>query len=163
LAVRHLPFPAQNTHFQHYHHPRPLILDPHLRLSSTCKLITNAAKGVGVAPWVISAHPPKIEGFFANEDDGEKLQQWEARREALEAAGVTVILVEHETIRPFTLPLSVHDAADARQIPIFAQQTPNFAFQLSCARFAIKVSAQSWSKVGLASYSHFFLSASSMP
>ncbi|KAI0285494.1 dihydrofolate reductase-like domain-containing protein [Russula aff. rugulosa BPL654] len=98
LNVRHLPFPVQNTHFQHYHHPRPLILDPHLRLSSTCKLITNAAKGVGVAPWVISAPPPKIEGFFANEDDGEKLQQWEARREALQAAGATVILVEHETI-----------------------------------------------------------------
>ena len=116
-----------------------------------------------MAPWLISAHPPKIEGFFANEDDGEKLQQWEARREALEAAGVTVILVEQETtIRPFT-PLSVHDAADARQIPIFPQQPPNFSFLLFCARFAIKVSAQSWSKVGLASYGHFFLSASSMP
>ncbi|KAH9996041.1 dihydrofolate reductase-like domain-containing protein [Russula vinacea] len=100
LNVRHLPFPAQNTHFQHYHHPRPLILDPHLRLSPTCKLIINAAKGVGVAPWVISAPPPKIEGFFANEDDGKKLQEWEAHREALQAAGVTVILVEPETLHP---------------------------------------------------------------
>ncbi|KAH8987419.1 dihydrofolate reductase-like domain-containing protein [Lactarius hatsudake] len=56
--------------------PRPLILDPHLRLSPTCKLIINAAKGAGVAPWVISARPPKPDGFFANEDDGERLQQW---------------------------------------------------------------------------------------
>jgi 2,5-diamino-6-(ribosylamino)-4(3H)-pyrimidinone 5'-phosphate reductase len=98
--VRYLPFPVQNTHFQHYHHPRPLILDPHLRLSPTCKLIVNAAKGAGVAPWVISARPPKPDSFFANEDDGEKLQQWEARLDALLAAGVTLILVEQETIRP---------------------------------------------------------------
>jgi len=98
LNVRYLPFPAQNTHFQHYHHPRPLILDPHLRLSPTCKLIVNAAKGAGVAPWVISARPPKPDSFFANEDDGEKLQQWEARLDALLAAGVTAILVEQETI-----------------------------------------------------------------
>jgi hypothetical protein len=154
---------VQNTHFQHYHHPRPLILDPHLRISPTCKLITNAAKGVGVAPWVISAPPPKIEGFFANEDDGEKLQQWEARREALQAAGATVILVEHETIRSFCSSFISHDAADARQIQIFPQQLPNFSSQPSCALFAIKVSAQSWSKVGPASSSHFFLNALSMP
>lgn len=101
LVVRYLPFPSQNTHFQHYHHPRPLILDPHLRLSPTCKLVINAAKGAGVAPWVITARPPKPDSFFANEDDGEKLQQWEARLDALLAAGVTVIFVERETIRPF--------------------------------------------------------------
>ncbi|KAI9508347.1 dihydrofolate reductase-like domain-containing protein [Russula earlei] len=100
LNVRLLPFPAQNTHFRHYHHPRPIVLDPHLRLSPTCKLIDNAAKGVGVAPWVISAPPPKIEGFFASEDDDEKLQRWGARRDALQAAGATVILVEPETIHP---------------------------------------------------------------
>lgn len=99
LTVRYLPFPVQNTHFQHYHHPRPLILDPHLRLSPTCRLITNAAKGAGVAPWVISARPAKPDSFFANEDDGEKLRQWEARLEALLAVGVTVIFVELETIR----------------------------------------------------------------
>ncbi|KAI9510825.1 dihydrofolate reductase-like domain-containing protein [Russula earlei] len=73
-AVRLLPFPAQNTHFQYYHHPRPI--------------------GVGVSPWVISAPPPKIEGFFASEDHGEKLQRWEARRDVLQAASATVILVE---------------------------------------------------------------------
>jgi len=108
LNVRHLPFPTQNTHFQHYHHPRPLIIDPHLRLSPTCKLIINAAKGAGVAPWVISATPPKIEGFFANEGDGEKRQQWEARRDVLQAAGVTIILVEPESIHP-DLPPTTSD------------------------------------------------------
>lgn len=125
MVVRHLPFPAQNTHFQHYHHPRPLILDPHLRLSPTCKLIINAAKGVGVAPWVISAAPPKVEGFFASEDYGEKLQQWEARRDALEVAGVTVILIEPETLRLSTLLLSLCDAADARQDPDLPPTTSN--------------------------------------
>ncbi|KAI0308343.1 dihydrofolate reductase-like domain-containing protein [Multifurca ochricompacta] len=108
LNVRHLPFPVQNTHFQHYHHPRPLILDPHLRLSPTCKLVINAAKSAGVAPWVISARPPKIDGFFANEDDGERLQQWEARRDVLQAAGVTVILVEPETIHPDLPPVTLN-------------------------------------------------------
>ncbi|TFY76863.1 hypothetical protein EWM64_g7151 [Hericium alpestre] len=39
LNVRHLPFPTQNTHFQHYHHPRPIILDSQLRLLPTCKLL----------------------------------------------------------------------------------------------------------------------------
>ena len=58
-----------------------------------------------MAPWVISARPPKPDGFFANEDDGEKLRQWEARLEALLAVGVAVILVEPETIRPFLFHL----------------------------------------------------------
>lgn len=52
-----------------------------------------------MAPWVISARPPKPDSFLANEDDGERLRQWEARLEALQAVGVTVILVEQETIR----------------------------------------------------------------
>jgi hypothetical protein len=153
--VRHLPFPAQNTHFQHYHHPRPIILDPHLRLSPTCKLIINAAKGVGVAPWVISAAPSKIEGFFANEDDGENLQQWEARRDVLQAAGVTIIIVDRETIRPSSPPLSVCNTTDIRQILISPQQPPIFPSRPFCAHFVRKASAQSWSKVALVSYSRF--------
>jgi len=118
--------------------------------------------GVGVAPWVISAPPPKIGGFFASEGDAENLQQWEARRDALQAAGVTVILVEPETIRPSTLPLSPYNAIDARQIPIFPQQPPTFPSQPFCAPFARKVFAQSWSKVALVSYNHFSLGALSI-
>ena len=58
-----------------------------------------------MAPWVISARPPKPDSFFADEGDGEKLQQWEARLDVLLAAGVAVILVEPETIRPFLIYL----------------------------------------------------------
>ncbi|KAI0275289.1 dihydrofolate reductase-like domain-containing protein [Gloeopeniophorella convolvens] len=108
LNVRYLPFPSQNTHFQHYHHPRPLVLDPHLRLSPTCKLIANAVKGAGVAPWVISAQPPRVAGFFANDGDEEKLRRWEARRDALLTAGATVVLVEQETLHP-DLPPATSD------------------------------------------------------
>ncbi|KAI0053418.1 dihydrofolate reductase [Auriscalpium vulgare] len=100
LNVRHLPFPSQNTHLQHYHHPRPLILDPHLRTSPACKLIVNASKGAGIAPWIISARPPSADGFWASEGDVEKVQQWEARQDALCAAGATVVLVERETLHP---------------------------------------------------------------
>ncbi|KAI9437935.1 hypothetical protein F5148DRAFT_885428, partial [Russula earlei] len=96
-AVRLLPFPAQNTHFQYYHHPRPIVLDAS---SAAFTTITNAAKGVGVSPWVISAPPPKIEGFFASEDDGEKLQRWEARRDVLQAAWCHRDPRRAETIHP---------------------------------------------------------------
>ncbi|KAI0320064.1 dihydrofolate reductase-like domain-containing protein [Amylostereum chailletii] len=89
LNVRHLPFPTQNNHFKHYHHPQPLILDPRLRLSPKCKLLNNAKLGAGVAPWVISVRPSDAE-------EGDKLQEWEARKAVLENAGAKVILVEQD-------------------------------------------------------------------
>ncbi|KAI0066402.1 dihydrofolate reductase [Artomyces pyxidatus] len=106
LNVRHLPFPNQHTHMQHYHHPRPLILDPHLRLPPTCKLVANAAKGAGIAPWVLTATPPKADGFWASEGDEEKVREWEARRDALLSAGATIVLVERETLHPDLPPTS---------------------------------------------------------
>ncbi|TFY70909.1 hypothetical protein EVG20_g2093 [Dentipellis fragilis] len=112
LNVRHLPFPTQNTHFQHYHHPRPLILDAQLRLSPTCKLLTNAAIGAGKAPWVISSAPPPADGFFAAEGAAEAVQEWEERKAALEEAGARIVLVERETLHPelppTTTDLPVH-------------------------------------------------------
>lgn len=97
--VRHLPFPPQNTHLAHYHHPRPIIVDPSLRLSKKCKLIANASKGAGVAPWLVAARPSKAEGFWASEGDADDAAAWEERKEALEAAGAKVILIEQPVLR----------------------------------------------------------------
>ncbi|THH19367.1 hypothetical protein EW146_g1795 [Bondarzewia mesenterica] len=91
LNVRHLPFPSQNTHFRHYHHPRPLILDANLRISPKCKLITNASLGAGVPPWVITARPQKIDGFWASEGEEDTVDAWDARKATLEKAGVKLI------------------------------------------------------------------------
>ncbi|EIM92914.1 dihydrofolate reductase, partial [Stereum hirsutum FP-91666 SS1] len=100
LNVRHLPFPPQNTHLQHYHHPRPIVLDPALRLSKKCKLIANASKGAGVAPWIVAARPSKADGFWASEGDEDSAKEWEARKETLEAAGAKVILIEQPILHP---------------------------------------------------------------
>lgn len=97
--MRHLPFPPQNTHLQYYHHPRPIILDPSLRLSKKCKLIHNASLGAGVAPWIIAARPPTVEGIWADEDSELNATEWEKRKQVLEAAGAKVILVEQPVLR----------------------------------------------------------------
>lgn len=91
--VRHLPFPKQGGHLEHYHHPRPLILDPHLRLSPKCKLVRNASLKAGVTPWVISArpHPDAVQV-----DGQDQVVDWESRREALEKAGAKIIPVDVE-------------------------------------------------------------------
>lgn len=106
LSVRHLPFPPQNTHLQHYHHPRPIVLDPSLRLSKKCKLIANASKGAGVAPWIVAARPSKADGFWASEGDEDSAKEWEARKETLEAAGAKVILIEQPILRALLCLLS---------------------------------------------------------
>jgi len=93
LNVRHLPFPKQGHHLQYYHHPRPLILDPHLRLSPKCKLITNASLKAGVAPWVIAARPPELVTAVEGQDP---LAEWEARKQVLERSGAKIILVDND-------------------------------------------------------------------
>lgn len=92
-AVRHLPFPKQGGHLEHYHHPRPLILDPHLRLSPKCKLIKNASLKAGATPWVISARPHPDAVQVEGQD---RTADWESRKEALEKAGAKIILVDVE-------------------------------------------------------------------
>ncbi|KAI0032142.1 dihydrofolate reductase-like domain-containing protein [Vararia minispora EC-137] len=92
LNVRHLPFPAQGGHMQHYHHPRPLVLDPNLRISPKCKLIYNASLKAGETPWIISARPAKTESAVESQDGID----WEARKAALEKTGAKVILIERD-------------------------------------------------------------------
>ena len=86
--VRYLPSPPEH----HPHHlPRPIILDTHLRLDVTCKLLQNYQAGSGRRPWVMSANP-----------EANVSEEWIARRTALETAGAKVIPValEHGNILP---------------------------------------------------------------
>ncbi|VDC08047.1 unnamed protein product [Peniophora sp. CBMAI 1063] len=93
LNVRHLPFPKQGGHLEYYHHPRPLILDPHLRLSPKCKLIKNASLKAGVMPWVISARPyPDV----VQVEGQDRVADWESRKAAIEDAGAKILLVDVE-------------------------------------------------------------------
>ncbi|KDR85759.1 hypothetical protein GALMADRAFT_234825 [Galerina marginata CBS 339.88] len=83
LNVRHLPQPVSTS----YHLPRPIIIDTHLRLSPTCKLLRNFQNGVGRRPWVlsISTETPLFRSGIVLDDA--KLD----RKRALEAAGARIV------------------------------------------------------------------------
>lgn len=81
-------------------------MDPSLRLSKKCKLIANASKGAGVAPWIVAARPSRADGFWASEGDEDSVKEWEARKETLEAAGAKVILIEQPILRTLLRLLS---------------------------------------------------------
>ncbi|KAI0692946.1 dihydrofolate reductase-like domain-containing protein [Cytidiella melzeri] len=85
LNTRHLPaLPAGTA--QRYHLPRPVILDSHLRLSPTCKLLMNYREGRGRRPWVFGSMPTsKVE-----------MSNWNSRKDALERAGARVHSVPSE-------------------------------------------------------------------
>jgi len=81
LNTRHLPpLPAGSS--DRYHLPRPIILDAHLRLRPTCKLLNNYREGRGRRPWVFSS---------SNEGTPHR----EAQKLALEAAGARVIEIQN--------------------------------------------------------------------
>ncbi|KAJ7170136.1 dihydrofolate reductase-like domain-containing protein [Mycena filopes] len=64
--------------------PRPIIIDTRLRLPPTCKLLANHTAGTGRQPWVVSSVPSSPDA------------EWDARRDALTAAGARVLLLpEH--------------------------------------------------------------------
>ncbi|KAJ7103268.1 dihydrofolate reductase-like domain-containing protein [Mycena belliarum] len=73
LNTRHLPAGAVARA------PRPVVLDSRLRLPPTCKLLRNHAAGAGRRPWVVAA--PDADSA------------WQARKDALEAAGARVLLL----------------------------------------------------------------------
>lgn len=81
LNVRHLPPAPDSTR---HHLPRPIILDSHLRLPTTCKLLTNYRLRQGRRPWVLSSS-------FAAEQD----PTWHTRLQALQDAGARVIQISH--------------------------------------------------------------------
>ena len=74
--ARHLPPPPEGTR---HHLPRPVIIDTHLRLSPTCKLLRNYQAGQGRRPWILCV--------------GEESAERRQRLDALEKAGATVIQV----------------------------------------------------------------------
>ncbi|KAK0444470.1 dihydrofolate reductase-like domain-containing protein [Armillaria borealis] len=84
LNARHLP-PRSPPFGQEYAYnlPRPVILDPQLRLPTPCKLLDNYRRGKGRRPWVLCAHEPQAAGDV-----------WTARLEALQAAGALVVPVQ---------------------------------------------------------------------
>ena len=71
-TARHLPprSPPHNV-------PRPIILDSHLRLPTSCKLLNNFRAGSGRRPWIIS---------IPSQDPS-----WISRKEALKQAGANII------------------------------------------------------------------------
>ncbi|KAJ6621133.1 dihydrofolate reductase-like domain-containing protein [Mycena sp. CBHHK59/15] len=76
LNTRHLPPDADAPHL-----PRPVVLDTHLRLAPTCKLLVNFRHGGARRPWVLCAVP-------SSED-----ADWQARFDALRDAGATIFQV----------------------------------------------------------------------
>lgn len=60
-----------------------MILDTHLRLSPTCKLLKNYKEGRGRRPWVFTSTPT---------NQGE-LSAWSKRKEVLESEGARVHIV----------------------------------------------------------------------
>jgi len=81
LQVRHLPHPPPKP----YHLPRPIIIDSHLRLLPTCKLLRNYKNGTGRRPWIICSS-------FSPVDP--------QRKSALEAAGARVVEVPQSSAIP---------------------------------------------------------------
>ncbi|KAJ6575388.1 dihydrofolate reductase-like domain-containing protein [Mycena capillaripes] len=82
LNTRHLPpSPPDAPHPA----PRPIVLDTRLRLPPTCKLLRNHAVGAGRRPWVVSSTPSPPDAA------------WQARYDALTAAGALVLLLPEGT------------------------------------------------------------------
>ncbi|KAK0190631.1 dihydrofolate reductase-like domain-containing protein [Armillaria mellea] len=80
LNARHLPPRRPPSGQEHvYNLPRPVILDPQLRLPTTCELLDNYQRGKGRRPWVLCTHEPQAAG---------------ERLEALQAAGALVVPVQ---------------------------------------------------------------------
>ncbi|KAF9454161.1 dihydrofolate reductase [Macrolepiota fuliginosa MF-IS2] len=80
LNTRHLP-PRLDS--QPHSLPRPIILDPRLRLSPECKLLKNFQAKTGRRPWVLSATP--------TDDDR---PDWQQRYDALSQAGASIVQLE---------------------------------------------------------------------
>lgn len=81
ILARHLP--ARLDGLPH-RLPRPIILDPRLRLSPSCKLVKNFSSNVGLQPWIICTAPA----------ESEERRDWQERHEALVAAGALLVQVD---------------------------------------------------------------------
>lgn len=83
-TARHLPprLPPHNV-------PRPIILDSHLRLPTSCKLLNNFRAGSGRRPWILST---------PSQDPS-----WISRKEALKQAGANIIEIPSLNGNSFSL------------------------------------------------------------
>jgi 2,5-diamino-6-(ribosylamino)-4(3H)-pyrimidinone 5'-phosphate reductase len=94
--VRHLPQPTESTL---YKLPRPVIIDTHLRLPTSCKLLRNFQNGTGRRPWIICT------------DDSEGTKDGKItlaeRKKALEEAGARIIEIPPSSIRDDSSYLSL--------------------------------------------------------
>ncbi|KAF5312764.1 hypothetical protein D9619_002576 [Psilocybe cf. subviscida] len=80
LNVRQLPPPPADSP---YSLPRPIIIDPQLQLSPSCKLLKNYQSKTGRMPWVLCREHPDPDAGTAS------------RKQALQAAGARVVEVPH--------------------------------------------------------------------
>ncbi|EIW63974.1 bacterial bifunctional deaminase-reductase [Trametes versicolor FP-101664 SS1] len=86
LNTRHLP-PLPEGHPHGYRIPRPVILDTHLRLPPTCKLLRNYQAGRGRRPWVVCARRTGSRDVAGNE-------AFTKRAAALQNAGARIVEVD---------------------------------------------------------------------
>ncbi|OJT04452.1 hypothetical protein TRAPUB_4722 [Trametes pubescens] len=84
--ARHLP-PLPEGHPLGYRIPRPVILDTHLRLPPTCKLLKNYKSGRGRRPWVVCARRTALCDVADNE-------AFAKRAAALQNAGARIVEVD---------------------------------------------------------------------
>ncbi|KAF8971747.1 dihydrofolate reductase-like domain-containing protein [Flammula alnicola] len=87
--VRHLPQPTSTP----YHLPRPIIIDTHLRLPPTCKLLKNFQNKIGRRPWVVCS--------VATDEVALR------RKETLEAAGARIIEISSSSSSGMTSNLPI--------------------------------------------------------
>jgi len=87
LNVRHLPQPTESTP---YNIPRPVIIDAHLRLPTSCKLLRNFQNGTGRRPWIICVNQLRTTDNSEGTKDEQKISLSE-RKKTLEEAGARII------------------------------------------------------------------------
>lgn len=104
--VRHLPQPRSTP----YNLPRPVIIDTHLRLPASCKLLRHFQNRTGRRPWIIcAAFNSQLRTIDNSEGNGDEATQRISRRErkkALEEAGARIIEIPSSSARDGLFPSS---------------------------------------------------------
>lgn len=105
-VVRHLPQPTTSAP---YNLPRPVIIDTHLRLPTSCKLLRNFHSGIGRRPWIVCVN--QLDDSEGNRDELIHKMTRKERKETLEKAGARIIEISASSIPDSRFPssyLSVH-------------------------------------------------------
>ncbi|KAF8808146.1 hypothetical protein BYT27DRAFT_7190263 [Phlegmacium glaucopus] len=106
LNVRHLPQPIPTP----YNLSRPVIIDPYLRLPTSCKLLQNFQNGTGRRPWIICAtfnsQLETTDNSVDNRDQRTQKTTLTERKKALEEAGARIIEIPLSSGRDGLIPSS---------------------------------------------------------